>query len=175
MKERLETKRLLLREFREDDALMMFSNWANDPKVTEYMTWEPHNNIEVTKFIINKWLEKYNNPKTVRFAITLKDTKELIGSIDIVAFIDDKPEIGYCLSRKYWNQGIMTEACNAVVDYIFSLGYQEIVIEAHVDNIGSNRVIQKCGFVFTHQETRPCSEIKPEMITVNWYKKVKNN
>ena len=54
MKARLETKRLLLREFREDDALMMFSNWANDPKVTEYMTWEPHNNIEVTKFIINK-------------------------------------------------------------------------------------------------------------------------
>ena len=39
---RLETDRLILRPFALDDAEAMFKNWANDPVVTEFMTWLPH-------------------------------------------------------------------------------------------------------------------------------------
>ena len=43
--------------------------------------------------------------------------------------------------------------------------------EADVRNIGSNRVIEKCGFTFTHKEDlEHCSQFKPEPTTANWYK-----
>ena len=164
------TERLILRKLRKEDAEPMFENWASDPEVTKYVTWSTHESVEQTKQIVDIWVKEYENPKTIRYGIVLKDNNELIGAIDVVGYIDGNPEIGYCLSRKYWNKGYMTEACSALVDYLLSIGYKTIVIEADVDNIGSNRVIEKCGFEFTHQETRQCSSLKPKTITVNWYK-----
>ena len=168
----IETKRLILRKLQKGDAFEIFNNWANDDEVTKYVTWNTHKDISVTEQILDYWLKEYDNPKTIRYGITIKETGELVGSIDVVHYIDNiKPEVGYCLSRKCWNKGYMTEVCNAFVDYLFSLGYQEVVIEADVNNIASNKVIQKCGFIFTHQETREISSFKPGVVTVNWYKK----
>lgn len=166
----IETPRLLLRPFKLDDASAMFSNWANDPEVTKYMTWNPHQNEEVTKAIIKMWLKEEGDPKCYRFAITEKGKDEVIGSIDVVDYIDGCPEIGYCLSRKHWNKGYMSEAASSFVAYLFKQGFAKIVIEANVDNIGSNRVIEKVGFTFTHLEHKEhCSSFKPEPIDVNWY------
>lgn len=167
----IETERLLLRKVKKEDAEAMFNNWASDPEVTKYITWSTHENIEITKQIINFWLEEEQDPKTFRFMITLKNSCELIGSIDVVGYIDNNPEIGYCLSRKYWNKGFITEACKAFVKYLFDKGYKQIVIEADVNNIASNRVIEKCGFTFSHQEEKEHRSIfKPEPVVVNWYK-----
>lgn len=166
----METNRLILRKLTRDDTEKVFSNWANDPEVTKYLTWNPHRSIEDTKQIMDRWMKEYEDPNTHRFGIVLKDNGELIGSIDVVDYINGVPEIGYCLSRKYWNQGLMTEACTVFMNYLFEKGFKEICIEADVNNIGSNRVIQKCGFTFTHQETKQSSIFKPEIITVNWYK-----
>ena len=170
----IETKRLLLRKPRIEDAEAMFINWASDPEVTKYLTWNPHENIEVTKTIINNWLEEEKDPKTIRFIITLKESDEPIGSIDVVRYIDDSPEIGYCLSRKYWNKGLMTEACKAFSKYLFDKGFKKVLIKAMVENIGSNRVIEKCGFKFTHQEhLEHQSSFKPNPVTMNCYELIK--
>ena len=59
----IETERLLLRKIKETDAEPMFRNWASDPEVTKYMTWNAHENIEVTKTIVNFWLEEEKNQK----------------------------------------------------------------------------------------------------------------
>lgn len=166
----LSTERLTLRKLNKGDADFIFNNWANDPEVTKYMTWNAHKSIEDTKQILDLWLKEYKEPKTIRYGIVLKESNELIGAIDVVDYIDNNPVVGYCLSRKYWNHGYMTEACKAVVDYLFVIGYKTVLIEADERNIGSNRVIEKVGFIFTHKETKKCSAIKPEMITTNWYK-----
>lgn len=165
----METERLYFRKFSLDDAEAMYQHWASDPEVTKYMTWNPHENVSVTRTIISEWVEGYQKGETDRFAIVLKSTNEVIGAIDVVGFHENFPEIGYVLSRKYWNQGMMTEACKAMVNHLFQKGYRMIYIEAHVNNIGSNRVIQKVGFQYTHQETKPLSYFKPEIIIVNWY------
>ena len=170
-KDILTTSRLILRKVREDDVDAVFKNWASDPEVTKNLTWNTHQSIDETKRIMDVWLKEYEDSKTVRYGITLKDSDELIGMIDIVNRVDGNPEIGYCLCRKYWNKGFMTEACKALLDHLFATGYKTIVIEALEDNIGSNRVIEKCGFKFTHKQTRLCSSFKPVMVTVNWYKK----
>ena len=49
---RMETKRLVLRPYVIEDADAMFRNWANDPQVTKYLTWEPHKDVEETKQIL---------------------------------------------------------------------------------------------------------------------------
>ena len=170
----IETERLLLRKPRIEDVEPMFNNWASDPMVTKYLTWPPHENIEVTKRVVDNWLKEEKDPKTIRFIITLKDNDEPIGSIDVVGYIDDNPEIGYCLARKYWNQGLMTEACKALIKYLFDIGFKKIFIKAMVENIGSNKVIEKCDFKFTHKEYREHqSSFKPNPVTLNCYELVK--
>ena len=46
----------------------------------------------------------------------------------------------------------MTEACRRVLEHLFSLGYKEVKIDAMPENIGSNRVIEKCGGEFIGTE-----------------------
>ncbi len=150
----LETNNLLLKQFRLDDAQAMFDNWASDPEVTKYLTWETHPNVEVTKAIIKEWVEEYKKPNTYRYAIMLKKTGELIGGIDVVKYTNGVPEIGYCLAKKHWNKGYMTEACKALIKQLFDAGFNKITIRAEEPNIGSNRVIEKCGFKFVKKEAQ---------------------
>jgi len=168
----IETERLILREPRLSDVDDMFDNWASDPEVTKYLTWNHHKNKEETKTILARWVKEIDNPKTHRFIITLKEEQKAVGSIDVVEYDekDNSPEIGYCLSRKLWNKGYMSEAAKAFIEYLFNRGFKKMRIGAYMENIASNRVIQKCGFTFTHQEYREhCSLAKPQPVTINWY------
>ncbi len=170
----LVTDKCILRKVKKEDVEPMFRNWASDPEVTKYLTWPSHENIEVTNKVIDRWFKEEKDPKTIRFVITLKDSDEPIGSIDVVDYIEDNPEIGYCLSRKYWNKGLMTEACKAFSKYLFDIGFKKVLIKAVVENIGSNRVIEKCGFKFTHQEhLEHQSSFKPNPVTLNCYELIK--
>ena len=155
MKLTLETERLILRPFESTDAEAMFNGWASDSEVTKYMTWNPHKSIDDTLNILNIWIEQYEKPERLNFAITLKKDGTLIGGIDVVGYLDGVPVIGYNLARKYWNNGYITEACNKVINYLFSVGHEEIIIDAVVENIASNRVILKCGGVLieTYRDT----------------------
>ena len=172
----LESKRLLLRAIKKEDAKSIFNNWASNPEVTKFLTWPTHKSLSATQAIVDEWVKAYKEePKTFRFGIALKDSDELIGAIDVVGFNDDCPEIGYCLSRKYWNNGYMTEACQTFIKYLFDIGYKKITICAKDDNIASQRVIEKCGFSFSHKETRsPWSAFKPETVVINHYELNKN-
>ena len=169
-KDKLITERLVLRKLKKEDAEPMFRNWCSDPEVAKYTLWVAHEDVSVTKKLVDMWLEEEKDDKTVRFFITQKGSDEPIGSIDVVHYYDGIPEIGYCLSRKFWNQGYMTEACKAFINYLFELGHSKILIRADARNVGSNRVIVKCGFKFTHTEfIEHSSEVRPESVTVNWY------
>lgn len=169
-KDKIVTDRLILRKIKEKDALAMYKNWCSDPEVAKYTVWTAHENIEVTKQLVDLWLKEEKDHKTIRFMITLKGNDEPIGGIDVVGYRDDFPEVGYCLSRKYWNKGYMSEACKAIINHLFDLGFKKILIRADERNLASNRVIEKCGFIFTHKEKIE-DEIKP--VTVNWYEKTK--
>ena len=164
------TERCILRKVRKDDAAPMFRNWASDPEVTRYLTWLPHQSVEVSQMIIDSWLKDEENPQTIRFVITIKGNDEPVGSIDVVKYVDGNPEIGYCISRKLWGKGLMTEICSAFVKHLFDMGFIKVFINAAVDNIGSNRVIEKCGFKFIGKERlEHTSVFKPEPMMINSY------
>lgn len=166
----IRTERLILRKVTYGDEYDIFNNYSSDEEVPKYMTWLPHSDISVTKHILNMWISDYQDNRCNRFVLVDKNSNQVIGMIDVVNYIDNKSvEIGYVLARPYWNKGLMTEACLTFIKYLFNRGYKKIEICAHVDNIGSNRVIEKCGFKFTHQEVRPMSLLKPEIVTINCY------
>lgn len=171
MRVTLETERLILRPFVVEDAEAMFSNWASDPEVTKYVTWNPHDSVETTRILLSSWVRQYEKPERLNFAIVLKENNELIGGIDIVGYLDGPkgtPVIGYVISKKYWGRGITTEACKRVLEYLFSLGYQQVRIDAEVENIASNRVIQKCGGEFLRCEEDEVP-LKNKKVMVNRY------
>ena len=171
MKLTLETPRLILRPWNKDDVLDMYEGWAKDPEVTKFLTWPPHESPKVTEKIIKNWIKEYKKKERLNFAIVLKDDNALIGGIDVVGYIGGvkgTPVIGYASNKKYWGNGYMTEACKKVLEHLFSLGYPEVRIDANVDNIASNRVIQKCGGEWVRKETQYLPYKKTE-VEVNCY------
>ena len=72
-KDRLVTERLILRKLKKEDAEPMFRNWDSDPEVAKYTLWVAHENVEVTKKLVDTWFEEYKDPKTERFVITFLD------------------------------------------------------------------------------------------------------
>ena len=168
MKLTLETERLLLRPFRVDDAEAMFAGWTSDDEVTKYLTWITHTSVETTRALLERWAAEYEQPERLNFAIVLKEEDKLIGGIDVVHYVDGVPVIGYNLSRAYWNRGYMTEACRRLLDYLFSQGFDTVRIDAIVENIGSNRVIRKCGgeLVKTEEEYHA---LKDRTVKINRY------
>ena len=96
----LETSRLILRRARIEDAEPMFRNWANDPEVTKYLTWPPHENINVTEKLLANWVESYRKDDYYQWMIVLKDLGEPIGSI-MASTVGraESAHIGYCIGK----------------------------------------------------------------------------
>ncbi len=144
----LETDRLLLRQWREDDAEAAFTNWMNDPEVTKYLTWKPHGDIKVTRELLKLWEAEYADPWCYHWAIVLKGSGELIGDISIMRASEyqETGEVGYCMGRAWWGKGLMTEAFREILRYCFDeVGFYRISGSHAADNIGSGRVMEKCG------------------------------
>ena len=147
----LETERLVLRRFVIEDAEAMFYGWCNDPDVTKFLTWPPHESVEVTRYVLNEWIPQYKNGDYFNWAMILKESGKLIGNISVVSLreITDEALIGYCLSRECWGNGYMPEALKAVADYLFDfVGINRLMATHDVNNPKSGRVMQKAGMKY---------------------------
>ena len=144
----IETSRLILRRAVPEDAEPMFRNWASDPEVTKYLTWPAHSNITVSETVLKSWLQEYEKGSYYQWMIVLKELGEPIGSISVVNQRDDiaEAEIGYCIGKHWWHQGIVSEALTAVMDYLFDeVGMNRIEAKHDVNNPHSGGVMKKCG------------------------------
>ncbi|MCL2088037.1 MAG: GNAT family N-acetyltransferase [Oscillospiraceae bacterium] len=147
----LETERLILRRFHIDDTDAMFCNWASDPEVSKYLTWETHPDISVSKAVIESWLPLYENPNHYSWAIVLKELGDPIGSIAAVEQRDDikMVHIGYCIGRKWWNKGYTSEALAELIRFFFEdVGVNRIESRHDPCNPNSGKVMQKCGLKY---------------------------
>ncbi len=149
----LETERLILRLFQEED-LEDFYNYASVEGVGECAGWEHHANKDVSRYILNMFVKE---KKT--FAIVLKATNRVIGSLGVEksrfprSFYPKETtrEIGYVLAKEYWGQGLMSEAVRKVIDYCFNdLKIEHLTICHFIENVRSQRVIEKAGFEYAY-------------------------
>ena len=141
----LETERLILRAFREDDFDAVHSYASVKENVT-YMEWGP-NSGDQTRAFINIAITKANESPCTNYqlAAILKATGKLIGACNF-ALAGDEAEIGWILHRDYWKQGYGTEMGAALLDFGFSgLNLHRIVAHCDAENIASYRVMEKNG------------------------------
>lgn len=148
----IETPRLILRRFTMDDTQAMYENWASDPEVTRYLTWPTHNSPEVSAMVLKNWVENYESEDYYLWAIVQKASGNApIGSISADPR-NNKAEtvhIGYCIGKQWWHQGIMSEALQAVIDFLFDeVGAQRIDARHDTNNPNSGAVMRKCGMKY---------------------------
>ena len=138
-------------QFRENDCNAAFRNWTNDNKVTEFLRWPTHQNIEITKQVICDWIAEYENINFYQWAIVLKELDEPIGTISVVGIDEctEKVHIGYCIGSKWWNKGYTSEAFAAIIPFFFEeVGVKRIESQHDPNNPNSGKVMKKCGLVY---------------------------
>lgn len=155
----LETNRLKIRPFREGDTVDVFECWESDPDVARYMFWTSHNDIEKTREWISFELGQIEKEDWYRFAIELKDTNTLVGTV-LIYFEEEVDcwEIGYNLGKKYWGRGYTTEAMKEVIDFAKNqLHISQIVGRYAKENSASGRVMDKLGFKYEKDIPYECN------------------
>lgn len=153
----IETNRLLLRKFTFEDAQAVYHNWASDSEVTKYLMWPPHTSVTDSENILNDWIKSYEKDNFYQWAIVLKDnSSEPIGTIGVTNQEDaiGMAHIGYCIGRKYWHNGITSEALKSVLEYLFDqVEFKRIESRHDPRNSNSGEVMKKCGMKYegTHR------------------------
>lgn len=146
---RMETKRLMLRPYVIEDADAMFRNWANDPQVTKYLSWEPHKDVEETKQILEGWIKSYESKDFYTWAIAGKeDEGNVIGSISVPQLNQKagRVTVGYCLGRNWWGHKIIKEAFAELIRFFFEVEGANRVEALHdTRNVNSGKVMAACG------------------------------
>ncbi|MBW3584991.1 MAG: GNAT family N-acetyltransferase [Cyanobacteria bacterium 0813] len=143
----IETERLLLRKITLNDASDMFE-YASNPEVSQYTMWSTHTSIEDTKYFLQSLTKMYKRRELVDWGIVHKAEKKFIGTCGFVewSMTHSRAEIGYALSRRYWGEGYMSEAVNAVIEFGFrEMSLNRIMGRCEVHNIASALVMEKVG------------------------------
>lgn len=143
----LETERLILRQWKIEDASDMYA-YSKNPNVGPNAGWKPHESKDESVEIIERFIEEDET-----WAIVNKENNRVIGSIGLHKDRNRNTEkvraLGYVLSQEYWGQGIMVEAVKRVMQYAFDEENLKLLSSYHFAfNTRSKRVLEKCGFTF---------------------------
>lgn len=143
----IRTERLYIRRLTMRDAADMYE-YSRDPQVARYVLWDAHRSINESRAYIRYMLRKYRLGEPVSWGIEHLETGRMIGTIGFMWYQreNNSAEIGYSLSRAYWNQGLMTEALNAVLDFSFrEMRLHRVEAQHELDNPASGQVMRKAG------------------------------
>lgn len=149
----IETSRLILRPWQDEDAASLF-RYASDPDIGPIAGWPPHTSVEHSLEIIRT---VFSAPEV--YAVVLKDTGEPVGccgimfadSLHTADMLQREAEIGYWIGKPYWGQGLIPEAVKALLSRCFNdLALDAVWCGYYEGNAKSKRVCEKCGFKFHH-------------------------
>jgi [ribosomal protein S5]-alanine N-acetyltransferase len=141
----LETPRLILRPFREEDLGRLAELMAN----ADFMRFSlgPYTH-EQTQSVLQKFLSWDKAGLPSPFAVVLCENNNVLGYCGFLhhAEVPEEVEIGYRLDPAYWNRGLITEAARAVRDHAFAdLKLPRVISLIHPGNFPSRRVAEKIG------------------------------
>lgn len=177
MKFYLETEHLILREFRESETEGIFELDSN-AEVHKYLGNNPITTYKQAEDIITFFEEQYKERGIGRFAAFEKESGEFIGWSGLKLNTGEKEElngftdfidIGYRFIPRFWGKGYASESAFACLDFGFKeMNYDIIYGAADVENIGSNKILQKIGLQFVN-------EFSFKGVDVNWYELKKSD
>jgi RimJ/RimL family protein N-acetyltransferase len=141
----LETERLILRMWREED-FEEYASICSDPEVMRYLGGKPYTRLEAWRhmaFLVGHWhFRGYGH-----WAVEEKETGRMIGRM---GFLNPEGwpgfEVGWTLSRDCWGRGYATEGARRMIDYAFKeMNRDHVISLIHRENVGSIRVAEKMG------------------------------
>lgn len=155
----LTTPRLTLSSFNQfADTSAVFA-YASDPEVARFTSWMPHKSPADSA----AWIDRVKRSDSVEagrthhcWAIRMRGSEgAAIGAIEFVQGPAEVARVDYVLARPQWGKGLMTEAVTAVVDWAFRALPELTSVKSGglAANLGSIRLMQKCGLVLEGRET----------------------
>jgi ribosomal-protein-alanine N-acetyltransferase len=118
----LQTRRLVLREFRETDAPAVFDSFSQEA-VARYVNRAAMQSVTEAEELVKMRASIFERGIGIRWAIVLRENLDaVIGSCGFYKLdrANHSVETGYDLHPAYWRQGIMTETLKRVFDFAYS-------------------------------------------------------
>lgn len=145
----LTTERLTLRQLSIDDHLAIY-DLRSDPNSNKFLDRPLCQSTEEAKNFIYKINDNIKKGGAYYWAITLTNTQQLVGTICLFDFSNQNNscEIGYELLTKFQGQGLMLEAVQIVINFVFqSLKCKKILAYTHLENQQSTHLLLKLNFI----------------------------
>ena len=145
------TERLFLRPPIVEDVDQLFK-LMSDTKLTKFLTWEAHRNIETTISLVHSLTESQRNDKGYHWCLLLND--EIIGLVSLIdvrrqirTWTLNRAELSYWIGSSYQGNGYATEASKNVIDFGFkNLNLHKIIVAHAAENVESKRMCFKLNF-----------------------------
>lgn len=145
----LETDRLRLRKLKPEDAPGLFV-LRSDPEIMKYIPRPVAVTVADVTALIQMVNELADKNESISWAIALKETDQIIGTIGFVRLSKEnhRGEVGYMLSKDFHGKGFIGEALKAVLRFGFSqLKFHTIFAIVDPENIASSKLLERNGFV----------------------------
>jgi [ribosomal protein S5]-alanine N-acetyltransferase len=140
----LDLQRLRLRRPLLSDASAIFE-YASDPEVARYADWPISSTVEAVAERLRGRKRQWNEGAEFYWVLTLRSEDRAIGSI-ACSMSGHTAEFGVVLNRRFWRNGYATEACHAVVEWVFSVPFVwRLAATCDVENLASARLLEKSG------------------------------
>lgn len=148
-----ETERLYFRRFTVDDLPLLIRQ-RSDPEVNRYLGGTRLQNPQALSARIRFYMSCYESHGYGSCAMIWKKSGNMIGSAGLQPlFGTGEIEVGYSLIKDFWRMGIGFEAASVWLKFGFEkAGLDRIVAVSDPDNVGSRRIMEKCGMVFEKSE-----------------------
>lgn len=144
---RREAQDIAIRYLEETDAVPLFENYLGDEQTCLYLNRQAHQSPIQTLQAIGRWRAQceLDHPNILVLAIEESATHVPIGCLVLIPE-SSHSEIHFGISRNYQGKGYATQACKLGIEYLKSIGVEEIHTAPHIDHHASIRVLEKCGF-----------------------------
>lgn len=157
----IQTKRLVLEQYRDEDQDSMIELLTNDKIKETFMI--PDFKTEEEAIVMFRKLKEYSSSDH-HYERGIYLQGKLIGFLNDVEIKEKEIELGYVIHPDFHNQGYATEALAAAIEDLFQMGYLTVITGAFESNLASCRVMEKCGMhrikkeddVFYHNENKHC-------------------
>ncbi len=146
----LTTNRLTLRQLKPDDVKAIY-NLRSSKEINRLITRKTPKNLNDASEFITMIHKGFQNQKNVFWALILKETQQLIGTIVFhrISIDTNYAEIGYELNPTFHKKGFMNEAMSAVLDFgIYKMKFTVIEAFTHKNNSRSISLLKKHQFIF---------------------------
>ena len=141
-KEHIITDRLTLGPYRKEDRERLTEMMRNPEITATFMV--PDYSEEVQFYALaDKLIEFINDTAHLEYGIYLDDY--MIGFVNDCGYDDEAIELGYVIDPAFKGRGFATEAVNAVINELREMGFKKVVAGFFEGNIGSRKVMEKCG------------------------------